>query len=199
VPGGNPPAWWKGLVPVGGLDPTAEFALWQNALIPFMSPEDQRTAGNNLAMLYPNEEKFKAYGLEQTPTPALGPYSSEPKWDYLSAQRAENALATLDKARDVMGKTNTDFGPGYQFLRNIVTVLKNYGATGGDHQTRAQYLGQLGALDPLMSQAKTDALSAYGPMAQQLASPFFSGGSLRNYSRGQDGRNYFGQNNKALY
>lgn len=195
------PSWWKGLTP-DALDPVSEYTLLYNAMIPYMSPEDQRQAGSTLAALYPDEALFQGYSMERTPKASPGgnfDQAPAPQYDYLSSQRAQNMLSTLDRVRQVMGKAPTDYGPGYQFLRNTAAVLKDYGGNQAARQSRAQYLSQIGALDPLLAQAKSDQLAAYGPMLQQLTQPFFSGGSLRDVAKDETGRYIFGRANKALY
>jgi hypothetical protein len=193
------PAWWKGRTP-SALDPNSEYAMLVNALIPYMSPEDQRMAGSNLAQLFP--DAFGGYNLEVTPPPPTAAvYQPAPKTQraYFDQSRAIGALGTLDKVRTIMGKEPKDLGPGYQYLRNIATAHRNYGGTIPTPQTRAQYQQLMGMLDPLLGQAKNENLAAYGPIAQAFALPFTSSGPLRDTFKDETGRMRFGRPNPILY
>jgi hypothetical protein len=110
-------------------------------------------------------------------------------------------LSTLDKARQAAGRPDTDFGPGYQYLRSVASVLNNYGGQPylGRPQTRQQYMTYLGAMDPLLAQSQSSgALGAFGPTARAIATPFFTNG-LRDVTKLDDGRTLFGRANSALY
>lgn len=196
------PSWWKGLTP-SQLDPQSEYAAMINALIPFLSPEDQRTAASNLQGLYGAEPLFAGYSLETTPAAPLPPNGpiQRTQYDYLSAARGANTLASLDAMRASMGKAATDFGPGYQYLRNLAAVMQNYGGTPGLEQQRSQYLAEQAALDPLLGESKgtSGPLAAYGPIAQYYTSPFAARGGPRDASRQQNGSWQFGTPNSNLY
>ena len=64
--------------------------------------------------------------------------------------------------------------------------------------TRAKAVSFYSAMDPLLNQGKSEALSAYGPLASMLSKPFFSKGNLVPIAKTQDGRYIFGEPNKAL-
>lgn len=89
------------------------------------------------------------------------------------------------------------WGPGYQFLRQVLDVLQDFGGAGA-RQSRRQYQQMLGALDPLLAEARGEALSAYGPIAQALAQPFFSAGEMVPVRRLPNGRWMFGRPNPAI-
>lgn len=190
------PAWWRGFVP-DRLDPIAEYAVLLNSSIPFMSPEDQRTAADNLARLLPGTP-FAAYNPDLAGIGASNTQvTTEVRNRFSSRDRAAQVLVTLQKVRDAMGTTADSFGPGYRYLQSVAGVLRDYG--GAPAQTQQQYLGQLAALDPLIAESKGETLQAYATPARMLAQPFFTGGPLRNASRDEFGNWHFGRPNPQLF
>jgi len=120
-------------------------------------------------------------------------------WYFNSSDRATRALSALTKLAEVTGKSEADMGAGYRYLRSILSATQNYGAnTNEQMMTRANATKLFSALDPLLNQGKSDALSAYGPLATMLSKPFFSKGNLMPISKTADGRYIFGEANKAL-
>lgn len=200
------PSWWKGLVP-SQLDPNTEYLMLLNSLIPFMSPEDQRTAASNIARTGASSggstfDAFRSYDPANNPLPTA-PIPDQMAGDirnqFTGQDRANSILGTLNQLATIMGKSQTDFGPGYSYLRDLAATERDYGGTQAAPQTRRQYLQEVSALDPLLAESKGQALSAYGPAAQMLTQPFFSGGPLRNATKLQGGGYDFGAANKKLY
>jgi len=112
-----------------------------------------------------------------------------------SRERANRILQALSRMREAtVGGNVWKFGPGYQYLQNIAGAL---GTAGPVARTRAQRLEVLGALDPLLAQAKSGELSAFAPLAQMIAQPFYTYAPPR-VSRTQEGRYQFGRRSKYL-
>lgn len=190
------PDWWKGYIP-SQWTPESEYIALLNAMIPFMSPEDQRTAASTLARM--NPDSFSGYNPEVVPFAVPTEISTELRRSFQSSQRAEAMLGALSNMAAAAGKTEKDLGPGYAYLRQIADTMRDYGAVGGEEQTRAQQVQLLGALDPLMAESKGDYLSAYGGVARMISNPFFSAGRLLPVTRLPDGTFRFGEPNPKFF
>lgn len=190
------PAWWQGMVP-SQVRPDTEYATLINALIPYMSPEDQYTAATNLARLFP--DGFGAYSAEKLniiPPPEV---TTALRQQYSNAERASGALTALNNMRTALGRPETDLGPGFKFLSDLATTMQKFGGQAGSPQSRQQFLQGQAALDPLLAETKGEMLSAYGPTARMLAQPFFSAGPLTTASKDQaTGKLRFGSVNPRL-
>ena len=192
------PSWWKGMMP-SKLTPQTELISLMNNIIPYLSEEDQRTVASNIYQTYP--EWFGFYG-ENT---AFLPYQKDintPIQDYYtSTTRAQNLMAGLDKYREVSGKSETELGGGYRFLRRVVDATNDFGGnlTTGNRQTRGQYLEMLSTLDPLLAEANGEQLGAYGVAARTIAQPFFTHGKLINVFQDDSGKWRFGGSQKSWY
>ena len=157
-------------------------------MIPFLSPEDQRTAATNLFASEP--DAFADYnpellGLVQAP----GEITSDLRQQFFSGERATKALSALDKLLASSGKEASDFGPGYNFLRSIADTMADFQLTSGASQlTETQRERMLSAIDPLLARTKSKELAAFGPIAKAFVNPFFSAGDLQG-----NVRNRFGQ------
>jgi hypothetical protein len=131
------PSWWKGMTPTKGMNAEAGYASMMNALIPFMSPEDQRYYGQNLARLFP--EAFGEYGnVDKLNFEIPTDVTAEMRNWYTSADRAQgiqDILTTmLDTSQNV--KFNQEnLGPGYTYFQNIGQVLEDFGGTVGSPGT----------------------------------------------------------------
>jgi len=192
------PSWWLGKTP-SIMDDKSKYAALLNALIPYLSPEDQRTYASNLYRNY--AEAFPEYDPElmQYPIPP-GEVTTEIKQRFTEKERAEQALATLSQVAGITGQTDEKMGTGYKFLRNLLSVLKDFGGESAENQqTRQQYLQQMGALDPLLAEGKSSELSPYSSIAQSLASPYFTAGQAVPIQKTSDGRYIFGQANRQLF
>jgi len=215
VPGA--PSWWKGLTP-DRLNPLTEYATIVNALVPYMSPEDQRTAAENLSQLSTTDPSVNNpfaggkptatvgqpgdYSLSSTPAAPLPPVEGAPtvQYQYFTANRAQGILDTLNSMAKGMGKSAQDFGPGYQYLKDIASVMQQYGGAGNSDQTRGQYLAEQAALDPILAQSQgtTGLLSAYGPAAEALINPFTGLGPARDATKQSNGQWQFERPNPWL-
>ena len=219
---GRPPSWWVARVPKNVEDaerPDVQQLMELNSLIPFMSPEDQRRAA---AQIYAaNADKFSEYKPEniggevpvtaQTNRFSPGQDLSVIDKEYFqSRRRARGAIKQLDELRQqTVGGNRHKLGPGYTWLQQVLGALEAHGGgesrklpgTAGDtsRQSRAQFLAAQGALDPLLAQAKSGELGGAGVIGSMFAQPFFSQGNLRDFTRGQDGRTFFGSPNQILF
>lgn len=200
--GPNIPDWWQPMVPQSAEDhnrPDAAYSLMMNALIPSLSPEDQVTVARQLYEIWGND--FSMYkdiqpdhpiSQEQSVMGIEGPVANE---DYfLSAQRAQDATATLSAMREsTVGGDRWKLGPGYKFLQEILNTFRDSGFT-----TRSGTVGVYGELDPLLGQTQSGELAPFGPMAQMIANPFFSQFQLNPASKTQSGDFIFGKPNPWL-
>jgi hypothetical protein len=194
--GGYGPKWWNGLV-ANKLNPTTEYIMLTNAMLPFLSPEDRRAFASNIDRQFKGEgvdfgdsTRFQ-FGVTKAVTPGV-------RANYLSVQRAQSALSSLERMRAASGFKADKFGPGLQYLRQVADTLRDFG-TSGRPMSRAEYTKFLGAVDPLLNEAKSGKLGAYGALAKAFLQPFLTGGSLMNASRTQSGRIRFGAPNPKLF
>lgn len=192
------PEWWKGMTP-SEWTPETEFASIVNALIPYLTVEDQRQMASYLARLFPTG--FGDYNPEKTSYAPPPPPTTETTdhLKYFSAQRAENALSTLDKLKEAVGKKDDELGAGYSYMRQIIKAFKDFGGTPENAQTRRQYISMSAALDPLFAESKGEQLSAYGEIARSFARPFISTRPLIKVSKDEQGNWIFGKGNKKWY
>jgi len=190
------PDWWRGFIPSRN-DPQSEYASLLNSMIPYMSPEDQRYTASVLYRLYP--ETFTSYNPE---TMGMPPIPTDMTTDInrwmTSLDRANALLATLDKVKAVSA-SDAKFGPGYAYLNQLGSVLRDFGAAAGNGQTRTQYRQMMSALDPLMAETKQEDLSAYSTLTRMLAQPYYSAGSVTPTTQLQSGETIFGQANKGWF
>jgi len=198
------PSWWRGLLPTE-YNATTNYAAIYNAMIPFLSPEDQRTVAMHLNSIYPDAKSFDIYnpeGVEYGKPPI--DITSDITEQFTSSDRAKQALQMLDKIAEVSKRDKKKFGAGYQFLRQLLTTMKDFGggAVGaGNRQSRVQYKQMQSALDPLLSQFKggSNELKQFAGLAQQLTSPFFTAGGYVPIGKDVAGNYRFGAANKQLF
>jgi len=192
------PKWWKGKTPSQMNEQTKYVAL-MNSLIPYLSPEDQRTFASNLYRNYSNV--FPEYNPEvnQYPVPP-SEVTTEMRNRFTTKERASDAMDTLTRIAGITKQTDETMGSGYKFLRNLLKVMQDFGGeSSSNQQTREQYLQQLGALDPLMGEAGSDAIAPYESIVQSLTSPYFTAGKTVPIQKTSDGRYIFGEGNRQLY
>ena len=195
---GGAPTWWKGMV-ASQHTPETEFATIMNTLIPYLSTEDQRQFASSLSRLFP--DAFGNYSPEKSDlgTPK-GTITPDQEQYFLSQKRAQDILGAMDKMKEATGKSDKDFGPGYEYVRQLAATMKDFGAREGySRPTRSQTIKLYSAFDPMLAEGKGEKLGAYGEMARSLAQPFFGAGSLIPVSKDQAGNWVFGQNNKKWY
>lgn len=190
------PSWWKGMMP-SEWNPETEFAAIVNALIPFLTPEDQRQMGSYLARLFPKGFSYNPESVEYTPPPPSVETGDRQK--YLSSQRAEEALKVLDEVKRLSGKKDEELGPGYSYIRQIVKAFKDFGGTPEGIQTRRQVLNLYSTVDPLLAESRGEKLGAYGEIARAIVQPFMASGTLVNVSKDEQGNWVFGKGNKKWY
>jgi len=196
----NAPSWWKGMT-YSGDEANTKYAMMLNALIPSLSPEDQRAMATYLYQTFnatmPNA--FSAYNPEVANYGAVPKINTELQAQFTSKKRATDALSALDKMVTGAGKPATSFGEGYTYLRNLLSTMGSFGGESAiNQQTRQQVVQQLGAVSPLLAQAK-GTLAPYASIAQALTTPFFSSGSMIPISKDAKGNYIFGAVNKRLY
>lgn len=192
------PTWWKGMV-ASQHTPETEFATIMNTLIPYLSTEDQRQFASSLSRLFP--DAFGHYSPEKSdlgnPSATVTP---EQEQYFLSQKRAQDILGAMDKMKEATGKGDKDFGPGYEYVRQLAATMKDFGAREGyARPTRSQTIKLYSAFDPMLAEGKGEKLGAYGEMARSLAQPFFGAGSLIPVQKDQAGNWIFGENNKKWY
>lgn len=191
------PSWWKGLTP-SAVTPESSYISLMNSLIPFLSEEDQRTVASNVSRM---ADAFAPY----SPTiPQFAPppneLTTELRNKFTSAARAGRVLETMKKMILSSGKEAKEYGPGYKYLQDVASVLRDFGQIGAsDVQTRRQQLQALSALDPLLSEGEGEQLGAFGSIARALAQPFFSAGGLYRTQRTQGGKTVFGTPNAQWF
>ena len=207
APGPNVPSWWLPFAPTDRSQanrPDVALSLMMNTLIPYLSPEDQVRTAHHLYQMWdtdlsaykPDRVRDEPGGLflpEELARGVRGRAVANPQY-FLSAERARDAIQALSNMREEMVQGNRwELGPGYKWLQNVLGAIE----TQGGGRTRANYLAMLGALDPLLSQAQSGELAAFGGLGEMLARPFFSRGQLRRVSR--SGNQYlFGAANPYL-
>lgn len=166
------PGWY---IPKAYTNPTAEqaFANAANALLPSLSPEDQRTMANYLATNF--KDVFGSYANAQfAPIPTK---LTTERQNYLNPQRAQWALDRLNKFATASG--SNDLGAGYDFLRNAVGLLTQYNS---GPMTREQY-DQFQNEIKNMSASVGNNVKAYSNLAQMFNLPSFSAGPLVSNSQ----------------
>ncbi len=220
----NAPSWWRPMAPSVVNDAT-EYMAVMNMMIPYLSPEDQRTVVSNLYQmdaknfghLDPSKIdwnipwnlnqgiSFKDQGPkdqgENMSYPTTGGRNYQ---QYFTSQlRASDAVEALRALAKQSGKSEKDMGAGFRYLQTLLDAGKSFGSLNpktGENQTRRQQLQYMGAVDPLLSQSSSagSSLGAFGPLAQMLANPFFTAGQLMPLTKNQDGTYTFGNQNKEL-
>lgn len=185
------PSWWKGLVPTT-MDEETTFYSLLNALIPYASPEDQKTMANLLYQYEPTI--FPDVTNETFDIPVS--LSTTTKDYFTSTSRGEEILSALGQLATATNTAEEDMGTGYRFLKSVIDVLQDFGGTDTNKQTRSQYVQQLTALSSLYNNAPSD---AYKSLAEYAASPTFSAGKVVPITTDSDGNYIFGSGNKRIY
>ncbi len=169
-----------------------------NSLIPYLSPEDQNTLATSLYQSYP--DRFKEYA-KVTPAQTEDTLSTKTTDWFTSAERAQQALATLQQVAKVRGKKESSMGAGYRFLKNYLDIMSQYGGGESNRQTRKQYLEMSNALSNLLSMVKGTSAEAFSSVAQMLSNPTFTvaGNVTKVSSDTTTGEYQFGAPNPTLY
>lgn len=209
--------------------PDVAYLAMLNAAIPYMSPEDQRNAAAQLYTAHGNAfaiykqstiNESEAHKKTITSEQALmsDAYKNDPdkfnvinKDYYTSKSRATGMIDALNQLRLGIGnegETGTGFprkhiggtGQGYSWLQQMAGALENWGTEGGDDRmSNADYMGFLGAIDPLMSLGQGEAIGPVSAIGQMFAKPFFSAGALRPTYQTETGQTMMGRRNKLLF
>lgn len=184
------PDWWRGKVP-SRYDPQAEYATMLNSMLPYLSPEDQRYTSSVLYRMYP--EVFGGYNPETAKMPDIpGTMETQERRLMTSAKRAKQLLGTLNMVKQV-SPAGTKFGPGYEYLRQLASVMRDFGAKRNAGQTRQQYSQMVGALDPLTAETQGSQLSAFSELTRMLSQPYYTAGRVTPTSQLENGQTVFGE------
>lgn len=199
------PSWWKGLVPSTNT-PEAEYAMLINAMIPFMSPEDQVYMGSYLARLFPDafgdyektmREQTKIPSPPQlrtdvTTNPATGEFNP---YDIFQSSRGSKMADALERMRSAAGIAPDKMGAGYRFLHSLARDIEVYGARAGENITRANLAKLYGQFDQKLGETQAGALQGYGELARAIVNPFFSAGKAFQVMKDESGNYRFGYRN----
>ena len=189
----NAPDWWKALKPPE-MDDRSSWLAQLNLMIPYLSPEDQRQATNILYREDPTNFAHLAPELTQfagIPDELL----KGERQEWLGGARAGGIMEALDKLKEVMGKSSAEMGTGYNWMRQVGQLTKDYGATGERAPTRADFSKLMSAWNPLQEQAP----EGYGLMGRMSLLPFFSTGKLMETQSRMDQSTYYGKPSKKLF
>lgn len=181
------PDWWEGITTRGNATADQKYVMAAVALLPFMSPEDQRSmlssinqmieAGPTAGVPKNQESPFGdilsiPFEYGSTVTPDMYSY-------YTSAERANEMLAALDTMLQSTRYSEAQMGPGYQFLTEVADALRDFGGQSGAPMSRQQYQQFVSTIEPLLAQAQgNEDLSMYAGLARAIALPFLSAGPL---------------------
>lgn len=210
--GPNIPTWWKPMVPHGTAAnerPDVQFSLMMNAMIPYVSPEDQVTVARKLYETWGDQfGVYKGVGIKGTrvrggkESAGRAPISREQQQRgiegqlaneqfFRGPQRADFARQTLESIRQNVTK---DIGAGGRFMEDILSAISQ---TGGG-RTRASTAEMLGQIDPMLAGAQAGALAPFGPLGKMTAAPFFSKFQQQPVQRTETGGFIFGKPSKLL-
>jgi hypothetical protein len=165
----NPPSWWINQAITNPQTEEQKFANMANALLPTLSPEDQRTLATYLATNF--KDVYGGYAntkFNEAPTELNADWRKA----FLNPQRAQLALTLLDKMKTASGAQ--DMGAGYDYLRNAVSLMNQF-STGGV-MTREKFQQFQNAVAALGKNAGNNA--AVANLAQMFNLPSFSAGPL---------------------
>lgn len=163
------PGWWINAA-YSNPDENQAFANAANSILPFLSPEDQRTLGKYLATNYaPVYGGYESASFAPIPTTI----DESTRNSYLGVPRAQQALDLLDRMQKASGGGTT--GTGYEFLKNAVRLITQYSGTGP--MTHEQYGQFTNAVNAFNQQANAEQ-KAYANLAQLFNLPTFTAGPL---------------------
>lgn len=166
----TPPAWWMGTA-IANPDASSAFANAANAIMPLLSPEDAMNMGTYLATNY--KDQFGSYANLNLPIPTE---LTNERNQYLSPERAQQAVGMLDRMQQAAGGDQAQFGKGYDFLRNAINLMTKF-QSNGSPMTRERFAQFQNALQAIQTGAGKD-ISAYANLAQMFAMPSFTAGPL---------------------
>ena len=187
------PSWWKALVP-SEVNENTEYIMSLNAMIPFLSPEDQRRSAELVYQYVP--EYFGHLGPGQFDVEVPPVLNTSVIDQFTNRARGAEALRVLEELREETGVTQQDFGPGYQYLRNVVSLNEDYG--GQDAETRRTRQQQAELLNAVSNLTNTTGNTPFSALAAMFTSPGFTAGSINPYYENNQGQKIFGARNKRL-
>jgi hypothetical protein len=155
-------------------------------LVPYLSPEDWAT-------------QAQLYGLPAPTAPIPTQITGEVRNQYMSADRANQALAALENMRTAAG--SPDYGPGYEYLKNALGLLSKFGGQGGEGMNRLSYNEFTTALNNLQNSVSGDTTGTYSPyssLATMFLNPTFTAGELESQTKTSTNGTFQGQYNKKL-
>jgi hypothetical protein len=162
--------------------PDVAWSVLANAMIPYMSPEDQARIANQLYAVWGKGLESYAPSSVTGGTPwedrdtAFMTGQAMPDTSYfMGTQRASDALATLNDllSKEAGGDLNK-LGSGYRWLQDVLGGITESGGS-----TRQNYMQMLSNVDPLLASAKSGDLAAFGPLGESLVKPYFTNFGLR--------------------
>jgi hypothetical protein len=195
----NVPSWWTGKTNAASQD--TQYASMMNAMIPFMSEEDQRYAGSTLARMFKEFGSYNPLTNNAFTTPAVN-MTDDMTRNYQNSKRARGMLQALTAMQQASGAGEEQWGPGYAWLQQLGDVMGDWGQSGAtEMMTPVQQQQMLAALDPLLAESKGSgsAVSPYAELGRMLTQPFFSAGPLSPRTQGAQGQQVFGAPNPLLY
>ena len=164
------PSWWINQAITNPATEEQSFANVANALLPSLSPEDQRTLANYLAQN--NKDVFGGYATADFGA-APTEITDQIRQQYLSPQRAQSALSLLDRMKQASGVAN--MGAGYDYLKNAVNLINQFTTEGV--MTRERY-SQFTSAVANLNKNVGEGLSSYANLSQLFNLPQFSAGPL---------------------
>lgn len=164
------PSWWINAAIKNPNTQGEQFANMANALLPTLSPEDQRNLATYLATNF--KKQFGGYSKVNF-GPAPTSITPEMRQQFLSPERAQMALSLLDRMKKASGAKN--MGAGFSFLKNAVGLINQFASNGV--MTRENYVGFSNAVADLVKGAGSQ-LSSVSNLAQLFNLPGFSAGPL---------------------
>lgn len=197
------PEWWKGLS--AGNSEDQQFASILNAMIPSMSPEDQRTAASTLARMFPEFESYNSLTNQGMTPPVPGEVTDATTQQYETTQRAQSILEAITRmgaAGGIKTGTSSEVSPAVAWLQQIADLGQDFGISNTtDMMTPTQLQALMAALDPLLAEAKGTGskVAPYAEIARMLTDPFYSAGKVFPRSAGANGQMAFGQPNRRIF
>lgn len=199
--GGNSPSWWTGATKKNPSN-KEEAAMLINAMIPYLSPEDQLKTAAYLYINYTDE--FPGYApsiIDSSNIPDTGNFS----WETLSqntytAQRGADILSTLSKISDTVGRDK--MGPGFEYLQEIggnIQALTSSGGVNHQNTTRTELRELETQLRYLLQMTEDSDLAVYGPVSKMLMSPFYTAGNIQPIYTLDNGTVLFGYGNRSFF
>ena len=194
------PVWWLGKTSSNTTDPNDQLAAELNAVIPFLSPEDQEFMEGLIFQVFPNA--FPEYS-----DIAFGPPPTEITTElrdiFTSADRGRSFAEALNRLAGALNLSETELGPGFIFLRQLADILSQFGGGPpgqGQRQTREMFEQQQTALENLMNAAQGNpALKNLIDAARRLSEPGFTAGPVVPLSRDPQGNLVFGAPNPEFF